>query len=276
MTDSTSTIDPDFAKDHHIYIVPLRLIIGTETYKESVDISNEEVYEKLRNADKAGSSQPPIGEFVELYETLKEQYDEIIVIHCSSELSGTFHNSVQAAEMAEAKITAIDSKAGAFPLREMIMSGVKWQQEGLSAAEIKVKIEQIIEQMEFYLIPFNLQRLHRSGRVSGTQLLITNLLKIHLLLTFDKGKVVVNDKIRTFRKAKDKLLDILKTDIEKIKEVCIMHANNMDDAIELKEQIKNLAPTLKIEVMTFIPVVGILTGEGTLALSWIRQHPQLA
>ncbi|MBP2000378.1 DegV family protein with EDD domain [Paenibacillus shirakamiensis] len=270
VTDSTCTVDPIYAKENHIYIVPLRLMIGEECYRETIDITADEFYEKMKTHEKVGSSQPPIGEFLELYENLKQNYDEIIAIHCSSELSGTMNTSLQAAEMAEIEVTSIDSKAGAFPLREMIMKGVQWHKMGQSVHEIKEKIEQMAHNVAFYVIPTSMQQLHRSGRVSGTQLLVSQLLRIHLLLKFDKGKVIVEDKIRTFKKTKQRMMDHLKSDIGRIKEVCIMHANNLDEAKEIEQEISIMDPALKTEIMTFIPVVGILAGEGTVALSWIR------
>lgn len=272
VTDSTSTLDPVFAKQNHVYIVPLRVVFGEECYRESEDISPEVFYEKLETASKASSSQPPIGEFIELYESLKDQYDEIITIHCSTALSGTLHTSMQAAEIAGVKVTAIDSMAGAYPHREMILQGLEWQKQGASAAEIKTNIEQMIENMSFYLIPASLQNLHRSGRVSGTQLVLSQLLKIHLLLRFEEGKVVVNEKIRTFKRAKQRMLDVLKVDMEKVKHVCIMHANNPDEAVTIKQQISELLPRLKTEIMPFIPVVGIHAGAGTIGLCWFKNE----
>ncbi|MGO4532997.1 DegV family protein [Paenibacillus sp. 2TAF8] len=270
VTDSTSTIDSAFAEQNHIYIVPLRIVFGEECYRETEEISSDTFYEKLAASSHASSSQPPIGEFIELYESLKDKYDEIIAIHCSTELSGTLHTSMQAADIAGATVTAIDSKAGAYPLREMVMQGLEWQKQGCSATEIKTRIEQMIDNMSFYLIPGSLQNLHRSGRVSGTQLIISQLLKINLLLRFEEGKVVVNEKIRTFKRTKERMLDMLKKDMEKVKHVCIMHANNDDEAHTIKQQIAEILPRLKTEIMPFIPVVSIHTGSGTIGLCWIR------
>ncbi|WP_440112821.1 DegV family protein [Paenibacillus sp. QZ-Y1] len=272
VTDSTSTLDPDFAKQNHVYIVPLRIVFGEECYRETEDMSSEFFYEKLGKASRASSSQPPIGEFIELYESLKDQYDEVITIHCSTALSGTLHTSMQAAEIAGVAVTAIDSRAGAYPLREMILQGLEWQKQGCTVAEIKVNIEQMIDNMSFYLIPASLQHLHRSGRVSGTQLIISQLLKIHLLLRFEEGKVVVNEKIRTFKRTKQRMLDMLKLDMGKVKHVCIMHANNQEEAVTIKQQIADLLPRLKTEIMPFIPVVSIHAGAGTIGLCWIRSE----
>ncbi|WP_310549914.1 MULTISPECIES: DegV family protein [Paenibacillus] len=279
ITDSTSTLPEEFIQDpnNHVYVVPLRLIVDDTCYKENIDITADEFYEQMRIHDKASSSQPPIGEFIELYESLKDRYEEAFAVHCSSSLSGTYHSSLQAAEIAGMKVTGIDSKVGAYPLREMIMRGIHWQNSGCSVKEIKERIEQIIRNMSFYMLPSSLTQLHRSGRVSGPQLMLSQLLRIHLLLKFDDGKVFVEEKIRTFRKAKQRLLDILKKDVELIKEVCIMHANNMEEALKLKEEILKMAPALRTEIMSFIPVAGIHAGEGTLALSWIRgSHTSMA
>lgn len=272
VTDSTSTLDPDFARDNHIYIVPLRLIVNNETFKENVEITAEEFYDKMRLHEQVSSSQPPIGEFIELYESLKGKYDEVIAIHCSSELSGTFNTSLQAAEIAEVNVTGIDSKAGAYAHREMILRGLEWQKQGLGAGEIKENIERMIDNMSFYLMPSSLAQLHRSGRVSGTQLVISQLLRIHLLLRFEEGKVVVADKIRTARKAKQTLLDLMIKDVRYMEELCIMHANNMEEALSLEREIRDLAPDLKTVIMPFIPVAGIHCGEGTLSLCWFKGH----
>ncbi|MEK4003195.1 DegV family protein [Paenibacillus sp. FSL H3-0333] len=271
VTDSTSTIDSEFAMNNHVYIVPLRLIVNNECYRENIDINADQFYDKMRQHDKVGSSQPPIGEFVELYERLKEEYDEIIAIHCSSELSGTFNTSMQAADIAGVNVIGIDSKVGAYPIREMLLRGIHWQQAGCSAQEIKNRIDNIIEEMSFYIIPASLSQLHRSGRLSGSQFLLGQLMRIHLLLRFDEGKIVVVDKIRTFKKTKQKLLETIQEEIGRFQDVCIMHANNREEALSLEWAIKAMSPSVRTEIMTFVPVVGAHMGEGTLALSWINR-----
>jgi len=272
VTDSTCTIDPEFAKNNHVYIVPLRIIINNQCYRENIDITIDEFYDKLRQHEQVGSSQPPIGEFIELYERLKEEYDEIIAVHLSSELSGTFNASMQGAEIAEVNVIGIDAKVGAYPIREMITRGIHWHQMGFTGMEIKERIENIIENMSFYLIPASLSQLHRSGRVSGSQLVLSNLLRINLLLRFDEGKVVVVDKIRTMKKTHQALMDIFKQDLGLISDVCIMHSNNWEMANKLEDQINELAPNLRTEIMTYIPAVAVHAGEGTVGLSWIKNN----
>ncbi|AWV33215.1 DegV family protein [Paenibacillus sp. FSL R5-0887] len=272
VTDSTCTIDPEFAKNNHVYIVPLRLIINNECYKENIDITIDEFYEKMRQHDQVGSSQPPIGEFIELYERLKEEYDEIIAVHLSTGLSGTYNASMQGAEIAEANVIGIDSKVGAYPIREMITRGIHWHKMGFTGLEIKEKIENIIQNMSFYLIPASLSQLHRSGRVSGTQVILSQLLRINLLLRFDEGKVIVVEKIRTMKKTKQALLDIFKQDAGLVSDVCIMHSNNLEMALKLEEDIKEMAPDLRTEIMTYIPAVAVHAGEGTVGLSWIKNN----
>jgi DegV family protein with EDD domain len=270
VTDSTSIIDPEFAKNNHVYIIPLRIIINNECYRENIDITIDEFYEKMRQHENVGSSQPPIGEFIELYERLKEEYDEIIAVHLSSELSGTYNASMQAAEIAEATVIGIDAKVGAYPIREMIMRGIHWQKKGLSGQEIKEKIENMIQNMSFYLIPASLTQLHRSGRVSGSQFVLSQLLRINLLLRFDEGKVIVVEKIRTMKKTQQALLEIFKQDLRLVSDVCIMHSNNLELALKLEDDIKAMAPGLRTEIMTYIPAVAVHAGEGTVGLSWIK------
>ncbi|MNC18863.1 DegV domain-containing protein [compost metagenome] len=226
----------------------------------------------MRQHDRVGSSQPPICEFIELYERLKEEYDEIIAVHLSTGLSGTYNASMQGAEIAEANVIGIDSKVGAYPIREMITRGIHWHKMGFTGLEIKEKIENIIQNMSFYLIPASLSQLHRSGRVSGTQVVLSQLLRINLLLRFDEGKVIVVEKIRTMKKTKQALLDIFKQDAGLVSDVCIMHSNNLEMALKLEEDIKEMAPDLRTEIMTYIPAVAVHAGEGTVGLSWIKNN----
>ena len=90
ITDSTCYIEPDFAKENHIFVVPMSVTFENEQFRDGIDITEEEFYQKLTSSPQLPkSSQPQIGELVQLYEALKNEYELGIAIHVSSELSGT-------------------------------------------------------------------------------------------------------------------------------------------------------------------------------------------
>lgn len=274
ITDSTSSLDKDFIEKHpHVHIVPLNIIFGDVSYREHVDITDEQFYEKLRTVKELPkSSQPAIGDFVTLYEMLKEEFDCAIAVHCSSKLSGTLQSSKTAAEMVGFDVSFVDSKIGSYPISKMIQKGVQLHIDGESVKTIVSTLEDMTSKSRLFFTPSNMEQLHKSGRVSGTQVLLGNLLKIKLILGFEDGKVEIKDKVRSDKKAKSKLFTLLEDDKNQysITEVAVVHCNNLEAATEWKDELDKLHPSITFIVMPFIPVVGVHTGEGTVGLSWIN------
>src|SRR5699024_6467119 len=92
----------DIRQKYNIYTVPLSVVFEGNSYREDIDITTEEFYEKVRNADKLPTtSQPAIGEIVDTFEKLSKEYDAVITIHLSSKISGTFQAAKSAGEMVE-------------------------------------------------------------------------------------------------------------------------------------------------------------------------------
>ena len=124
ITDSTCYIEPEFAKQNNIFVVPMSISFDNETYRDGVDITEEEFYQRLSSSRYLPkSSQPALGELVTLYEELKKEYDLGIAIHVSSELSGTANASKQAAEIAGFPFELVDSKLISLPMGDMITKG---------------------------------------------------------------------------------------------------------------------------------------------------------
>src|SRR5690625_8027623 len=92
VTDSTAYIPDDLLTKHNIHTVPLSVVFGNESFREEIDITTDEFYERMRNEKELPTtSQPAIGTFVDVFEKLSEDYDEVISIHLSQKFSGTFN-----------------------------------------------------------------------------------------------------------------------------------------------------------------------------------------
>jgi len=272
VTDSTASLSEDFIKNNHIYVVPLSIIFGEESYLEGVDITAEDFYPKLA-ASKVlpKTSQPAIGEFVELYKELKEKYKHAIAIHASSALTGTYQSSVAASSMVDYKVEVIDSKIGSYPLGLMIEKGVALQKEGKSYDEIVSYLRTLPDKGNLYMAPGSLEQLHKGGRLSTTQVIIGSLIKLKLIVRFEDGKVVLFDKIRTEKKVKERLFQILGEQAPGIKEASVIHGNVRELAEEWRVELQQRFPQISFTTTTFSPVPGTHTGQGTIGLAWINE-----
>lgn len=275
ITDSTCYIEPNFAKENHIFVVPMSISFENEIFKDGIDITEEEFYHKLTTSSHLPkSSQPPIGELIQLYEELKNEYNLGIAIHVSSELSGTVNASKQAADIAEFPLIVVDSKLISLPMFYMIRKGQEMIQQGVSPAEVANKLEKMYKTNQLYVMVGSLEQLHKGGRVSAIQLLLGSLLQIKPILTFQEGKVVPYEKVRSQKKALSFIVSRLISDVEEginVKTVFILSAKAEKELHMIQEQIHSLFPHIEILTGPLGSAVGVHAGAGTIALTWFRE-----
>lgn len=274
ITDTTASLSKEFIEKHHIHVIPLHVVINDKFYKETIDITEEDFYTRMKNEEgKFQSSQPNIGDIVELYERLKEEYDFGVAIHASSTLTGTYQTSLMAAEMAGFKLFAIDSRTGSFPLSFLVKRGIDLVEQGLEIGEVVDQLNNLREHTRLFLVPSNLDQLHKSGRVSGSQKILASLFNIKPILSIEDGAAMIKDKVRTEKKALAWLVNHLKEDLETktVQKVAIVHANDQEKANGLEKIINETFPTIETEKLMLITVAGVHTGVGTLGLSWVKE-----
>ena len=275
ITDSTCGLSEEFIKSNNIFVLPLNVIVNGVSYKEDIEFTENKFYELLKeHGEGATTSQPAFGEFLDLYERLGEEYDYGIAIHASSALTGTYGSSINASKQTGFPVEVIDSKIGAYALGKMIKNGIELEKQGKSYEEIITRLREYPEQTEMYLLPASLNQLKRSGRVSTTQAVFASLLNINLVLRFQNGKVIVEEKIRTKKRAQRRLFQTMSDAIKNhnLKEICVMHAGVKERAQDWKEEIEKIHQQLKVKIETLVPVAGVHTGYGTMAVSWLRDN----
>lgn len=154
VTDSTAYLSPEERKKYNIFMIPLSVTLEDGVYEEEIEIQAQEFYDKVRNSKVfPKTSQPPIGKFVELFETLAKDYDEVICIHLSSGISGTFQSALQAGSMVEGIVVhGFDSEISCAPQGYYAIQAAKMAQEGKSSSEILEKLEEIKRQMRATLL----------------------------------------------------------------------------------------------------------------------------
>ncbi|MBS4178266.1 DegV family protein [Lederbergia citrea] len=272
VTDSTSYIPKHIRENLDIYMIPLNVIINGEPYKEEIDISAPDFYEEVRNGSELPTtSQPPIGEFEELYSQLAKEYDAIISIHLSSGISGTYQGAVAAAEMAEnVKIYTYDSEISCMPQGFYVLEAAWMAQQGNGPEEILPRLDELKAAMKAYFMVDDLSHLQRGGRLSSAQAIIGGLLNIKPVLHFENKVIVPFEKIRTRKKALKRIQEMLGEDVDKGMRLkaTIIHANRVQEAAEWKSELEALYPTVEFSISYFGPVIGTHLGEGAMGLGW--------
>lgn len=274
VTDTAALLNETFIEKYKIHVLPLNIVFSEGAFRETVDMTHDEFYDKLRTAKvHPKTSQPAIGEMVELYKKLKaEGYDCAVAVHTSSDLSGTYQSSQTAAQLADFKVYSIDSKIGSYPMGKMIKDGITLVDKGHAIEEVVAHIEKMTNNAELSFIPSSLDQLHKSGRVSGTKAFLSNLLNIKVVISFDNGKVVMKEKVRADKRAKKYVTDLLRNDMKNadIKEVAVINCNNDKDAQSWRDELLQEFPELKVLVLPLSACVGVHAGEGTTGLSWVK------
>ncbi len=274
VTDTAALLPKEFIQQHHIHVLPLNIVFEEGSLRETVDMTNDEFYEKLRKARvHPKTSQPAFGEHVALYENLKQQgYDCAIAVHTSVQLSGTYASAFMASEQAGFTCYPIDSKIGSFPMMKMLEVGIQMNKDGHDLEEIVQELQSMTERSELSFIPASLTQLQKSGRVSGSAALLSHLLNIKLVISFDDGFCKVAEKVRADKRAKKYVENLLDTALQTstIPEVAVIHCNNESGAIEWLNHLQQQYTNIKFIVLPLSACVGVHAGEGTLGLSWVR------
>lgn len=275
--DSTAYVTEEFKAHPDVYVVPLNLHFGLEEFVDGVDLSNEQLYQRIKAAPEfPKTSQPSAGRFAELYEKLKEEYECGIAIHASAKLSGTIASSVSGAQISDFKLYAVDSMALSYGLSGLLERGLELAEQGLDAEAIALQLKAETTNFRNYILIGNLTQLYKGGRMSGAQYYIGSLLQVKPIVQLTpEGELAPIDKVRSHKKAVQYLLNHAKKDHEEfgVNYFQVIHANIPGEAENLKQEVLKLAPDANVLIGDISSSLAVHAGEGTLALMW-RKPPQ--
>jgi DegV family protein with EDD domain len=274
VTDSTAYIPKELREKWNIHMIPLSVIFDGETYREEIDISAGDFYEEVKNRELPTTSMPPIGEFVELFEKLARDYDAVISIHLSSGISGTYQGAVSAGKMVEGiEVYAFDSEVSAMPQGFYALEAAEMAEKGIGAEKIMERLTEMKNSARAYFMVDDLSHLQRGGRLSSAQALIGSLLQVKPLLHFDDKKIVPFEKVRTRKKALNRVVELLAEDANSGGEyrAVVIHANREAEALEWKSELEAQFPNVEFMLSYFGPVIGTHLGEGSMGMGWYKK-----
>ncbi|MDD9270193.1 DegV family protein [Paenibacillus sp. GCM10023248] len=273
VTDSTADIPAALRQELNIEMVPLKIHFGDEQFLDAVTMRSEDFYGKLTSSPHfPRTSQPSPAEFLELYQGLLEEPDtEIISIHLSSALSGTYQSALLASTMLEehaGKVHVYDSRSASYGIGALVAAAAKAAKAGHSAAEIIELVRTMRENFYIYFLVDTLEFLQKGGRIGKASALFGSLLNIKPILSIDgEGEVAAVDKVRGQKKAIARILELLAADVpdRTIRQLHIAHANNLEGAELLREAIMQQFNVQQVDYIILGPVIGAHAGPGTIA-----------
>jgi len=275
MTDSTAYIPEEVREVHGIHMVPLSVVFEDETYREEMDITTEEFYQKMKESDQLPkTSQPSVGDVAKKFEELAKEYDAVISIHLSSGISGTYQAVVGAGEMVkDIEVYPYDSEISCMAQGFYVLEAAELSKAGKKPDEILKRLDEIKKSVRAYFMVDDLTNLKRGGRLSSTQAMVGGLLQIKPVLHFVDKVIVPFEKIRTRKKAISRIMGLLEEEAAKGKElkVVFIHGNDRDAAEELEKEFLEKYPDMDTSISYFGPVIGTHVGQGALGACWYEK-----
>lgn len=276
LTDSTSDIPAEAVKKYGIEIIPVNIVLNGKTYRDGIDITPETFYKNIQNYKEMYSEAVHYEDYALKYKKLTYECDELIIIHCSKELSKTYENAVKVHEdfknSHKCKVAVVDSKQCSMGLGLMVIAAARAAHQGTGSDEILSIIRNYIPNTSIFLAVPSLKYLRKGKKISGLKSLIGTAVGLKPVLAIEDGKLAVKSKL--FGKQRNmmlEMLDFITKDIgESSIELGITHAGAEDLAEELKDIFKQRFSCRNIFVSYTGPSIGINTGPKATGIMYYK------
>lgn len=254
VTDSASQISEKELKELDVYLMPIMVEHNGVEYN---GLTDEEFY----NLDKSvlpKTSQPNLYATMQLFEQLEKEYENVLIIHLSSEISGTYQTTCSLTDY-DFNLFVFDSKTVLSQQAQLVREAVRLKE--LAPLEIIDRLNKMIEKQDSLFLVDDLMHLQKGGRLSKSSAIIGSMLNVKPILNI-KGSIEVVDKVRTSKKAMNYLVENIKVDKGNL--ITILHCNCLEKAEELKSKLNHK----NIEIQCIGYAIGTHLGEGSIGVMW--------
>ena len=272
VTDSAADLPIDEVNEMDIKIAPL-LIQFPEEEVQSDDITPDSFYDRLKamRPNIPTTAMPSIDMFARLYKQVAAKGEEILSLHISSGLSGTFDVASQGAKQSGQNITMVDTMTLSGGQRFQVLAAALAAKAGQSKEEILKLLERIRASTEVIYTLETLEYLQRGGRIGRVQALASSVLNIKPVINVDKadGKYSTVGKTRTLKKALKSIQEYLEATYGSGTPlwICVLHGKFAEQAEELAALVQDNLNVAKLEVLRISPVLGVHTGPGIVGIA---------
>ena len=269
-----STADFPDAQDHYPNwrVVPLYVNFGTESYKDGVDLTAAQFYERLRTSPELPTtSQPTPGDFLAAYEELSS-YERILSVHIAANLSGTIQSAGTAAEqLGDGRVRTIDSKSASVATAMLATAIQRRLERGTTDEEIDALVERYLREHGLLFTVDTLEFLARGGRIGRAKAFAGQLMNVKPILSIREGEVIPVKRVRGNRKAFQEFVDAVTEQTQDVPglRVGIAHADAPERMVQIEKMVRHLRPQATIEMETMLgAVIGAHAGPGTVGFFW--------
>jgi len=269
VTDSVADLPSEMARELGITVIPINVRFGEEVYRDGIDLTAEQFYDRLIN-DKTFpvTSVPSPGTFAEAYDRLAEETDEILVIMLSSKLSGTYEVALQSIGLMKRKcrVEVIDSQWATMAEGFIVMQAAKAAQAGAGLDEVIDVTRKNIPRVDFLSTFDTLEYLKRGGRIGKAQAFLGSVLRVNPLITLRDGVVQPAGRARSRARAIERLCNFAMS-YSYIEEMAVEDTACPEEAEMLAERLSVKFPRERIYRSKMTPAIGTHTGPRLLLIA---------
>jgi len=266
VTDSTADLPPQLAQELDISVVPVYVRFGQELFRDSVDINEDQFYQRLLNEPiHPKTIQPSPKDFSDVYRSLAPKSDGIISIHVTSKLSGTYNSALQGKKetAGECPIEVIDSQVVTMGLGELVIAANTMAGLGKKLPEIADEVRRLIPTIRLLGLLDTLKYLALGGRIGKVETLLSSILSVKPLLTMREGQLIPVGVARSRSRGIDRLFEFVKNS-RNIQDLAVVYNTTLDEEHTLISRISSFFPREKIRLARLGPPLGVHGGPGIL------------
>jgi DegV family protein with EDD domain len=269
VTDSVADLPPQVAQELGIVVVPINVRFGTEVFRDGIDLTSEQFYERLRHSQTLPlTSVPTPAAYGEVYNKLAEETDEILVVTVSSKLSGTYTVALQSVGLLKRKcrVEVLDSRCAVMAQGFIVITAARTAQAGASLDEVLATARRNMSRVDFRGAFDTLEYLKRGGRIGKAQALPGSMLKINPIIALRDGEVFPAGRERSRAKTIDHLYNFA-TSYGRVESLAVEYAIDVEEAERLIKRLSAKFPKEIIYRSRTSPAIGTHTGPGLLVVS---------
>jgi len=275
MTDSNSGITREEAEKLGIYVIPMPFIIKGNSYFEGINLTQEQFYNLLAEDEEISTSMPAMGNTMDMFDEILDEYDELVYIPMSSGLSGSTAAATLLAEDYGDKVHVVDNHRISVTQRQSVLDAIELRDKGMSAKEIKDYLEKVKAESSIYIMVDTMYYLKKGGRVTPAAASIATLLKIKPVLSINGEKLDLFGTARTVKSAKSMMIEQMKKDFAdrfgspdgKNMNLEIAYTKDLESAEEFLKEVKEAFPNNEIVIQPLSLSVSCHIGPGSLAIA---------
>jgi DegV family protein with EDD domain len=275
VTDSTADLPRPLVEQYNIRVAPQILIMGDRTWRDGVDIDPPTFYDLLQTSPHFPStSQPSVADFHSMLVELSQEAEGVVAVLVSDELSGTLHSARMAREtLPDLPLEIVDSRSASMQLGLIVLAAARAAATGADLKTVADTARALVNRVKVYFVVDTLEFLHRGGRIGGAARLVGSALNLKPVLEIADGIVTPITRVRTKRKALDRVFDLLQVQLPPAGRIhmSVLHVAAPEEAADFGARLKARFQPVEMVEAECGPVIGTHAGPGTVGVAFYAE-----